>query len=65
MYPINVWFTWDPDKSDRNLAERGFDFEFASRIFDDVILERRIISAWVSSRKERTAYGKATQQDPG
>ena len=27
-------------------------------------IERRIISARVSSRKERTAYGKATQQDP-
>jgi len=103
MYPINVWFTWDPDKSDRNLAARGFDFEFASRMFDGVTLERqddrreygelrvvavgkitdvsitlvytdrsiaagwierRIISARVSSRKERTAYGKATQQDP-
>ena len=41
MYPINVWFTWDPDKSDRNLAARGFDFEFASRMFDGVTLERQ------------------------
>ena len=41
MYPINVWFTWDPDKSDGNLAARGFDFEFASRMFDGVTLERQ------------------------
>jgi uncharacterized DUF497 family protein len=24
---------WDAAKSDRNLAQRGFDFEFASQIF--------------------------------
>jgi uncharacterized protein len=28
-----VTFDWDAAKSDRNLAERGFDFEFASQVF--------------------------------
>jgi uncharacterized protein len=33
-------FTWDPRKSEANLAERGFDFEFASAIFSGPTLER-------------------------
>ncbi len=32
-------FDWDPEKSDANLADRGFDFEFATLIFDGAILE--------------------------
>ncbi len=89
-------FTWDSEKSERNLAERGFDFEFAALIFAGPTLERidtrqdygevrrvalgladaiplavvytdraeagevvrRIISARVSSRRERQAYRK-------
>ena len=89
-------FIWDPEKSERNLAERGFDFAFASLAFDGPTLERidtrqdygevrrialgiadgipltlvytdraeagevvrRIISARVSSRRERLAYRK-------
>jgi uncharacterized DUF497 family protein len=35
-----VRFTWDARKSDRNLRERGFDFEFATLIFDEPTLER-------------------------
>jgi uncharacterized protein (DUF4415 family) len=31
---------WDARKSDRNLRERGFDFEFATQIFDSPTLER-------------------------
>ena len=31
-------FTWDPVKSDANYQERGFDFEFASLIFDGPVL---------------------------
>jgi uncharacterized DUF497 family protein len=31
---------WDEDKSERNLAERGFDFAFAARIFDGDTIER-------------------------
>ena len=27
-------FTWDGPKSDANLAERGFDFDYAIRVFD-------------------------------
>lgn len=91
-----VRLVWDAGKSERNLAERGFDFAFASLIFGVPTLERidtrqdygevrrvaigladgipvtvvytdraeaggvvrRIISARVSSRRERQAYGK-------
>jgi uncharacterized DUF497 family protein len=35
-----VPFSWDPKKSEANLLERGFDFEFASLIFDGPTLER-------------------------
>jgi len=31
---------WDPSKSDANLRERGFDFAFASLVFDGRTLER-------------------------
>ena len=89
-------FTWDPEKSDRNLADRDFDFAFAVAAFSGPTLERidtrqdygevrriaiertdgilltvvytdraeagdvvrRIISARVSSRREREAYRK-------
>lgn len=33
-------FGWDGRKSDRNLADRGFDFEFATQVFDGRTLER-------------------------
>lgn len=33
-------FSWDARKSVRNLRERGFDFEFATQIFDGATLER-------------------------
>jgi hypothetical protein len=35
-----VEFEWDPQKSDDNLAARGFDFEFATLIFAGPTLER-------------------------
>ena len=33
-------FDWDPEKSDRNFAERGFDFAFATGTFLGPTLER-------------------------
>ena len=33
-------FEWDAAKSDANLEERGFDFEFATLIFDGPTVER-------------------------
>ena len=33
-------FTWDQQKSEANLADRGFDFDFASAIFAGPTLER-------------------------
>ena len=92
-------FIWDARKSSRNFRERGFDFEFATQVFDAKTLERvdsrrdygerrmialgnaqdvpltvvytdraeaggeinrRIVSARKSSRREREAYKKAT-----
>ena len=92
-------FSWDARKSNRNLRERGFDFEFATQIFDGSTLERvdsrrdygerrvialgkaqdvpltvvyteragvggeidrRIMSARRSNRREREAYTQAT-----
>jgi hypothetical protein len=44
-----VRFSWDARKSDRNLRERGFDFEFATQIFGGTTLER------VDSRRD---YGE-------
>jgi uncharacterized protein len=35
-----VRFTWDSGKSERNLAERGFDFAFAASAFAGPTLER-------------------------
>lgn len=32
--------SWDPEKSDANYRERGFDFEFAALIFAGPTLER-------------------------
>lgn len=93
-------FRWDARKSDRNLRERGCDFEFATQVFDGPTLERqdtrrdyderrvmasgeadgisptvvytdragagervrRLISARVSSRRERQAYQQAIQR---
>ena len=33
-------FSWDARKSNRNLRERGFDFEFATQVFESTTLER-------------------------
>jgi hypothetical protein len=35
-----VRFSWDAHKSARNLKERGFDFEFATLVFEGPTLER-------------------------
>ncbi len=42
-------FEWDQAKSDRNLAERGFDFAHAARIFEGDVLE------WEDTRRD---YGE-------
>lgn len=34
-------FAWDARKSDRNFRARGFDFEFATQVFDGPTLERQ------------------------
>ena len=40
MYADGRLFSWDERKSAANLAERGFDFEFASLVFAGPTLER-------------------------
>jgi hypothetical protein len=40
MYTVPERFEWDAQKSEQNLRERGFDFEFATQIFDEPTLER-------------------------
>jgi uncharacterized protein len=40
MYHQQRRFTWDPRKSAENLAQRGFDYTFASRMFEGHTLER-------------------------
>jgi uncharacterized DUF497 family protein len=55
-----VRFSWDTRKSRRNLRDRGFDFEFATQIFDAKTLER------VDSRRdygERRVIALAIAQD--
>ena len=42
-------FTWDSEKSDANLRERGFDFEFAAMVFEGTTLEKE---------DRRKAYGE-------
>lgn len=42
-------FEWDEAKSDRTFEERGFDFEFASRVFD---------GDYIESEDVRQGYGE-------
>jgi len=42
-------FEWNPEKSEVNLRERGFDFEFATLVFDGPTLEKEDL---------RRAYGE-------
>jgi uncharacterized protein len=42
-------FEWDQAKSEENLAKRGFDFAYASRILDGDVLE------WEDTRRD---YGE-------
>ena len=41
MYCCGVRFTWDLRKSAENLRMRGFDFEFATLVFEGTTLERQ------------------------
>ena len=43
-------FDWDPTKSDRNLVQRGFDFEFATQVF---------LGSYVEFDDTRRDYGSA------
>lgn len=73
-----VPFSWDPKKSEANLAERGFDFAFTTLIFDGPTLERqddrkdygerRVIAIGLAQRLHLTVVysdrpGQGTQRD--
>jgi uncharacterized protein len=51
-----VDFEWDDVKSEKNLLERGFGFDFAALIFEGPVLER------VDTRRD---YGEARVQAIG
>lgn len=51
-------FSWDARKSARNLRERGFDFEFATQIFEGPTLER-VDSRCDYGERRVVALGKA------
>jgi hypothetical protein len=40
MYALDVRFAWHAAKSEANLRDRGFDFEFATLVFSGPTLER-------------------------
>jgi uncharacterized DUF497 family protein len=40
-YNLNKKFTWNDSKSESCFSKRGFDFEYASQVFDDV--DRKVI----------------------
>lgn len=50
-------FEWDEAKSDANLAERGFDFAFASLAFDRPTLE-------VEDRRKDYGDGESWRSGP-
>lgn len=43
-------FEWDNEKSRRNLAERGFDFAYAARVFADPARLQRVDSSGTTAR---------------
>ena len=68
-------FEWDEAKSEANLRERGFDFEFASLIFDGPTFEvedrrrdygeRRIVAIGVADNLHLTVVYTDRQGDKG
>ena len=57
-YDVPNLFEWDERKSDDNLRERGFDFEFATQIFDEATLERED-TRWDYGERRIVAIGAA------
>jgi len=57
---VLVRFSWDVRKGNRNLRERGFDFEFATQIFEGTTLER-VDSRRNYGERRMIALGKAQE----
>ena len=64
LYAWPVRFDWDARKSDRNLADRGFDFEFAARIFEGRTLEREDTRYDYTDRVEEVARSPDASSRP-
>ena len=56
LYADGRLFSWDERKSASNLAERGFDFEFASLVFAGSRSESRMKR---QSKQEKPSRGRA------
>ncbi len=66
---------WDPEKSDANRQERGFDFEFATVVFESLTLEmedlrkdyqeRRIVAIGVADGLHLTVVYTDRRQEGG
>jgi len=56
MKPAMQSFEWDEAKGDECLANRGFDFAYATRLFDGEVFVRL---------DDRNAYGEVRQQAIG
>ena len=52
-------FSWNARKSNRNLRERGFDFEFAAQVFESSTLEREELSRRDYGERRVIALGVA------
>ena len=72
----SLLFEWDEAKSNRNRAERGFDFEYACQIFVRQVLEEnddrrrnygesRIIATGESARKHSSSCTRGAATDAG
>ena len=44
-------FEWDEDKSNRTLQDRGFDFDFAARVFDGAYIEHEDLRKHYGERR--------------
>src|ERR1043166_6622139 len=56
-------FSWDPEKSEANLRERGFDFAFATLVFDGPTLERELAEGLWRAPLPRDRPGPVTRTD--
>jgi uncharacterized protein (DUF4415 family) len=59
-----IHFTWDPEKSEANLEMRGFDFEFATLVFDGPRLEKKDFEGVIAVSETHTKKPSETRDVP-